>query len=405
MDFFSKTFRGDKVIWAIFGFLCVISLLEIFSATSTIVYKHENQWAPVLRHATFLLIGFFGILFLQRVPTRFFQMLLLLLVVSWLLLVCTMFMGEEINGSQRWLHIGPFSIQPSELAKIAAVGFMAFFLSRLNKENETKMFKTIIICIAITCLLIFFDNLSTAALLFTVCYLMMFVGQIHWKKLLLIFFVISLFGILFISILRGVEKDDVEKYLPDRFTTWKTRVDKHFGADDRTDNYSGTDEELYSAAYIADNYQVVHGKMAISNGGIIGLPGSGVERDFLPQAYSDFIFAIILEEMGLAGGIVVLFLYIALMVRVGILARKCEKLFPKYLLLGAGLMLTIQALINMAVAVNLMPVTGQPLPLISRGGTSTIITCVYFGIILACSNIKEEEHEDVDESIANVEYE
>ncbi|MDR1810694.1 MAG: FtsW/RodA/SpoVE family cell cycle protein [Prevotella sp.] len=396
MDFFSKTFRGDKVIWAIFAFFCIISLLEIFSATSTLVYKQENQWAPILRHATFLLIGLGGIMFLQRVPTRWFQVLILLLVVSWLLLVCTMLMGKEINGSQRWLGVGAFSIQPSELSKISAVGFMAFLLSRLNKENEDKIFKIIIIAIGFTCFLIVFDNLSTAILLFTVCYLMMFIGQIQWKKLLSVFFVISLFAALFIGGLRSADKDWVRNNLPDRAETWKGRIDRFF---------DGTKDELYSPAYIADNYQVVHGKMAIANGGLIGLPGSGVERDFLPQAYSDFIFAIILEEMGLAGGIVVLFLYIALMFRVGILARKCDKLFPKYLLLGTGLMLTIQALINMAVAVNLIPVTGQPLPLISRGGTSTIITCVYFGIILACSNIKEEEHEDADESIANVEYE
>ena len=188
-------------------------------------------------------------------------------------------------------------------------------------------------------------------------------------------------------------------YLPDRFATWQARIDRHSSAEEEGAENGGeykiTDE----------NYQVSHAKIAIANGKIIGLPGSGTERDFLPQAYSDFIFAIILEEMGLLGGLFTLLLYVALMIRAGILASKCEKLFPRYLLLGAALLITIQALANMAVAVNLIPVTGQPLPLISRGGTSTIITCVYFGIILACSNAKEDEHEDVDESIANVDYE
>ena len=149
-----------------------------------------------------------------------------------------------------------------------------------------------------------------------------------------------------------------------------------------------------------------HGKIAIARGGVIGLPGSGIERDYLHQAYSDFIYAIILEETGLIGGLFVLLLYVVLMIRCGTLAKKCEKKFPCYLILGAGLILTIQALANMAVAVNLIPVTGQPLPLVSRGGTSTIITCAYFGIILACSSkLNNSEHEDVDESIANVDFE
>jgi cell division protein FtsW len=397
MDFFSKTFRGDKVIWAIFAFLCVISLLEIFSATSTIVYRNESQWTPILRHTAFLLIGFFCIMFLQRVPTRFFQSLTLLLALSWCLLIATKFVGTEINGGARWLDFGIFSFQPSELAKIASIGFMAFCLSQIKKENESTMFKIIIIGLAITCILIFFDNLSTAVLLFTVCFLMMIIGQVHWKKLLMVSLVIILLGLLFVAALKNLEVETIHKYFP-RADTWKVRIDDFFADKDKTS------EELYSTTYIADNYQMVHSKIAIANGGVIGLPGSGVERDFLPQAYSDFIFAIILEEIGLVGGLFVLFLYIALIIRVGVLARKCEKLFPKYLLLGTGLMLTLQALINMSVAVGVMPVTGQPLPLISRGGTSTIITCVYFGIILACSNIKNEEHEDADESIANVEY-
>jgi cell division protein FtsW len=391
MDFFSKTFRGDKTVWAIFIALCVISLLEIFSATSTIVYKHHDQWGPILRHATHLLVGFGILMFLQRVPTRWFQFLIVALVISWALLVCTMLVGKVVNGAQRSL----FGFQPSELAKLANVGFMAFFLSRMNRENESVMFKIMTGCTGITCALILFDNLSTALLLFAVCFLMMIVGQVHWKRLLLLFGAISLCGLLFVSILREMDKNDVEKYLPDRALTWKGRIDRFLdGNSDKSKTYD-----------LETNYQVVHSQIAIANGGIIGLPGSGVERDFLPQAYSDFIFAIILEEMGLFGGIVVLFLYIALMIRAGILAKKCNKLFPKYLLLGFGLLLTLQALINMSVAVDLIPVTGQPLPLISRGGTSVILTCVYFGIILSCSNFKEEEHEDADESIANVQYE
>lgn len=404
MNVFGRIFKGDKTIWCIFIALCIISLLEVFSASSTIVYRQHNHWGPIFRHAVFLLLGFGGVMFLQRIPTRYFAALLLVLPISWLLLIMTMFMGTDVNGAQRWLGVGAFTIQPSEIAKLALMGFVAFFLSKQKPENESLVFKIIMAGVLATCALIITENLSTACLLFGVCYLMMFIGQVSLKKLGLI----ALVGVASIALLFGVLKvmpESVMKdYLPDRFSTWKARVDRH--ATETDDLTLGADSTVVAEYKITDeNYQVSHAKIAIANGGIIGLPGSGTERDFLPQAYSDFIFAIILEEMGLLGGLFTMLLYIALMIRAGVLAAKCEKTFPRYLLLGSALVITAQAIANMAVAVNLIPVTGQPLPLLSRGGTSTIITCIYFGIILACSNAKEEEHEDVDESIANVEYE
>ena len=401
-NFLGKAFKGDKVIWCIFIALCIISLLEVFSATSTIAYRQQNHWAPILRHAAFLLIGFAVVMFLQRVPSRFFSILLLGLPLSAILLIITMFMGEDVNGAQRWLGIGAFTIQPSEFAKISAIGFVAFFLSKMKPENEGWIFKTLIIGVGVLCLLIAPENLSTACLLFGVCFLMMFIGQVSLKKL----GKVALIGIAAVVLLLGsltlLPASFAKEYLPDRLTTWKNRIERHSGEKESKVNEDGTVEYKITD----ENYQVSHAKIAIANGGIIGLPGSGTERDFLPQAYSDFIFAIILEEMGLLGGLFVLLLYVALMIRCGVLASKCEKKFPRYLILGAGLILTIQALANMAVAVNLIPVTGQPLPLLSRGGTSTIITCAYFGIILACSSkINNAEHEDVDESIANVDFE
>lgn len=398
MNLFGKLFKGDKVIWCIFLALCVVSLLEVFSATSTIAYRQQSHWAPILRHATFLLIGFAGVLFLQKLPSKFYSILLLGVPFSIILLVITMFIGADVNGAQRWIGVGSFTIQPSEIAKISLVGFVAFFLSKMKPENESWIFKTVLIGVVITCLLIAPENLSTAALLFGVCFLMMFIGQISLKRLSKIVLVCLTGLVLLIGALQ-LPGEFVQKYMPSRLATWQARLDRHAN-DEQQANEDGT----YKIT--DDNYQVSHAKIAIANGGIIGLPGSSVERDFLPQAYSDFIFAIILEETGLLGGLFVLMLYVAIMVRCGILASKCEKKFQRYLILGCGLMLTIQALANMAVAVNLIPVTGQPLPLISRGGTSTIITCAYFGIILACSaNIKEEEHEDVDESIANIDFE
>ncbi|MEN9918378.1 MAG: hypothetical protein RL662_814 [Bacteroidota bacterium] len=386
MNVFDKIFRGDKTIWCIFIALCVISLLEVFSASSTIVYRQHSHWGPVLRHAVFLLIGFGSVMFLQRVQTRYLSALLLLLPISWILLIVTMFIGADVNGAQRWLGIGAFTIQPSEFTKLALIGFVAFFLSKLKDTNDQQIFKILLGGILVSCALIVTENLSTACLLFVATYLMMFIGQVPMKKLGLI----ALVGITVVVLLFGtlslIPKSAAKEYLPDRFATWKGRLDRYSSpesaeGDSLTTEYKITD----------DNYQVSHAKIAIANGGIIGLPGSGTERDFLPQAYSDFIFAIIVEEMGLIGGLVTLLLYVALMIRAGVLASKCEKTFPRYLLLGCALLITIQALANMSVAVNLIPVTGQPLPLISRGGTSTIITCIYFGIILACSNAKEDE--------------
>ena len=214
-------------------------------------------------------------------------------------------------------------------------------------------------------------------------------------------------GLLLFSALKFIPKDK----LPDRFATWKARIER-FSSGKGTENsgepkYVMVHGKKVQYEITDDNYQVSHGKMAIANGyKMVGLPGSGVERDFLPQAYSDFIFAIIIEETGLIGGLIVLSLYFFLLIRGGILASRCPKLFPKYLILGLTTMLVIQALMNMAVAVNIIPVTGQPLPLISRGGTSTIITCIYFGMILSCSNLKDESPDTtVDEDIANVAYE
>lgn len=403
-NFLGKAFKGDKVIWCIFIALCIISLLEVFSATSTIVYRQQSHWAPILRHGAFLLIGFAVVMFLQRVPSRFFSILLLGLPLSAILLVITMFMGEDVNGAQRWLGIGAFTIQPSEFAKISAIGFVAFFLSKMKPDNESWIFKTLIIGVGGLCLLIAPENLSTACLLFGVCFLMMFIGQVSLKKLGLI----ALIGIGAVVLLFGgltLLPDSAKEYMPDRLATWKNRIERHSN-ENQVSIFDKNEDGSIAYKITDENYQVSHAKIAIANGGIIGLPGSGTERDFLPQAYSDFIFAIILEEMGLLGGLFVLLLYVALMMRCGVLASKCEKKFPRYLILGAGLILTVQALANMAVAVNLIPVTGQPLPLVSRGGTSTIITCAYFGIILACSSkMNESDHEDVDESIANVDFE
>lgn len=374
--FFSKIFKGDKVIWSVFIALCVISLVEVFSATSTIVYRQQNHWGPILRHATFLLGGIGVILFIHNVPYRYFSSLIFVLMGSIVLLLLTLKFGENINGAQRWISIMGITIQPSEITKISLMGTVAFLLSKQNEHNEFTLFKWMIGLMTGVMFIIAMDNLSTALLLFIVCFILMFIGNVKFKRLAYTALVFILFAVLGVIFLKIIPANWTEKGPLSRASTWQKRID-NFGAK------SDKDEATYYQI-TDDNYQVAHSKIAIANGGVFGkFPGNSKERDFLPQAYSDFIYSIILEELGLVGGIFVLLLYIIILWRSGIIARKTEKLFPKYLILGSALMLSIQAFVNMAVAVDFIPVTGQPLPLISRGGTSTLITCAYFGIILS----------------------
>ena len=331
------------------------------------------------------------VLLLHNIPCRFFSAFIILLPVSMLMLIVTPFIGVDANDAHRWLEIMGIQFQPSEFAKLASIVFIAFLLSKRSRFTDDQIFKYILIGVGVTCVLILPENFSTAFMLFGVCFLMMFIGQLPLMKLGKLAGVLILALILFIVLLRFTPAG-VTQYLPDRFSTWQGRLERFFDGHE-----SDTDENgVYKIT--DDNYQVSHAKIAIARGGVFGqLPGHGQQRDFLPQAYSDFIYAIIIEELGVVGGVFVLMLYIMLLVRVGMIARKCEKAFPKYLVLGCGLLIVVQALANMAVAVNLIPVTGQPMPLVSRGGTSTVISCIYFGIILSVSrfgaNMGNEEDE------------
>src|SRR5690554_2694450 len=376
VDFGRKIFKGDKVIWSVFIILCVISLVEIFSATSTIVYRQQNQWGPILRHTMFLIGGVGIILLIHNIPYRFFSSLIFVLIGAIVLLILTPFIGESVNNADRWISFMGFTIQPSEIAKISLMGTIAFLLSKQNGVNDSILFKWMIGLMIVVCGIIAMDNLSTAVLLFGVCYLLMFIGNVKLIRLLKVAGVGIGFVLLFILFLNIIPTSWTDSGPLNRLGTWQNRI-THFGQAREM-----SEEEYFTIT--DENYQVAHAKIAISNGGVFGVfPGNSTERDFLPQAYSDFIYAIIIEEMGIIGGVFVLLLYVIILIRSGMIARKTEKLFPKYLVMGSALMLSIQAFINMAVAVNLIPVTGQPLPLISRGGTSTLITCAYFGLILS----------------------
>ncbi|MGL4494005.1 MAG: FtsW/RodA/SpoVE family cell cycle protein [Tannerellaceae bacterium] len=392
MDLANKLFKGDRVIWIIFMFLGLTSIIEVFSATSTIAYRNSYFWGPIVRHTTFLLIGFACVLVLHNIPYKFFRALVAILPLSLFLIMAAMIFGESVNGASRWLTIFGVSFQPSEIAKISLIGYVAFILSKRTDDEHDKTFYWLIGGILVTCAFILIDNFSTAFMLFVVCFLMMFIGMVPIKQLLKFGGSLAALGALALLLLMVLPENAVA-VLP-RAVTWKNRIEsfteKHETSP--TGEVKITDE----------NFQVSHAKIAIARGGVFGqMPGHGQQRDYLPQAYSDFIFAIIMEELGLLGGFTVLSLYVFILIRVGLIARKCETRFPKLLVLGCGLLLVLQALTNMSVAVNLIPVTGQPLPLVSRGGTSTIITCVYFGIILSVSRfaagIGDEEDETEEE--------
>lgn len=388
MYLLKKLFKGDPVIWIIFAILCVYSLVFVFSATSTIVYKNDNMLGPITRHFGMLALGFtFGILVTHNIPYRFFKIGGLVLPLVVLLLIYTIFFGVEINGEKRWLEIFGIQFQPSELAKLSLISYIALVLSKRGQLTDQQIFVWILGGAFAVCAAIFPTNGSTALLIFGFTLLMMIIGQVSWKRIGQLIGILAAIAVVGILVLKFTP-DSIGKHIP-RFKTWQARIER-FTENEPMINENGTIKDEY--------YQVVYAQIAIAEGNIIGKgPGYGDQRDFLPQAYSDFIYAIILEEGGLIPGVFLLFVYLALLVRVGMIAKKCERLYPKYLVIGCGLLLGIQALTNMAVAVHLIPVTGQPLPLISRGGTSTIISCFYIGIILSVSrfaaNIGNEEDE------------
>jgi len=389
MDFLSKIFRGDRVIWMIFVFLCAISIIEVYSASSTLTFK-TDYWRPIMKHVMFLLVGLGIVLLVHSCKPKYFSLATLALPLIWVLLLAAKFTGTEVNDANRWVSIGGISFQPSEFAKICLIGTVAFFLSKYKNTEQNIHYRLILIATIITCGIILTDNFSTAFLLFAVVLMMMFVGQVPFKKLSIIIAVCVLAGGLFVAALFVVP----EKFYETRWSrplTWKYRIVHFFDKSQaKDDTYVVTDE----------NYQVTQANIAVARGGIFGkLPGNSRQRDFLPQAYSDFIFAIIIEELGLIGGIVVLSLYVFLFIRAGIIAGRCDRLFPKLLVMGCALALVLQALANIAVAVNLIPVTGQPLPLVSRGGTSTLVTCAFFGIILSVSRFENERGVQMEEEI------
>ncbi|WP_444091943.1 FtsW/RodA/SpoVE family cell cycle protein [Bacteroides sp.] len=382
MDLLKNIFKGDKVIWIIFLCLCLISIIEVFSAASTLTYKSGDHWGPITQHSIILMIGAIVVVLMHNIPYKWFQVFpVFLYPISVVLLAFVTLMGvitgDRVNGAARWMSFMGLQFQPSELAKMAVIIAVSFILSKKQDDEgaNPKAFKYIMILTGLVCMLIAPENLSTAMLLFGVVVLMMFIGRVAFKKLAMLLGGLALAGCLGVIFLLAIPKDTDIPFLH-RFDTWKSRIT----------NFTEKEEVPAAKFDIDKDAQIAHARIAIATSNVIGkAPGNSIQRDFLSQAFSDFIFAIIIEELGLIGGAFVVILYIWLLVRTGRIAQKCERTFPAFLVMGIALMLVSQAILNMMVAVGLFPVTGQPLPLISKGGTSTLINCAYIGMILSVS--------------------
>lgn len=399
---FGNIFKGDKVIWMVFFFLCIISVVEVYSASSQLTYKGGNYIAPVLKHISILLMGIFFMVVTLNIKCKYFRIALpLMLGVSFVALISVYIVGQMTNGAHRWVTVMGIQFQPSELAKGTLVLAVAQILSAMQTEKgaDKQAFRYILTVCMFFIPLIMLENLSTAALLCLVVFMMMLIGRVPASQLgkLLgvtalvisgVFAMVMVFGtdrqrektVSDVDVTQVVaenkkEESAVEKVFH-RFDTWKARID----------------DFIYNKPLKAEDVdldkdgQWAHANIAIASSNITGKgPGNSEECDFLSQAFSDFIYAIIIEEMGIIGAIFVAMLYIILLFRTGRIANRCENNFPAFLAMGLALLLVTQALFNMCVAVGLAPVTGQPLPLISKGGTSTIINCVYIGAILSIS--------------------
>ena len=404
-------FKGDKVIWMVFFFLCIISIVEVYSASSQLTYKGGSYLAPVIKHIGILVMGIFFMIITLNVGCRYFKIATpFLLIVSIATLLWVIIAGQSTNGAQRWISILGIQFQPSEIAKGTLVLATAQILSAMQTPTgaDRNAFKYILIVSGIIIPLIMFENLSTAVLLAGVIFFMMIIGRVPTQQLGKLMG-IAVLGIVFIFamvMIIGTDTGNVKKEnnltertheakedkgykVFHRFDTWKSRIMKYANNKDLRPEDIDLDKDA----------QTAHANIAIASSNVVGKgPGNSVERDFLSQAFSDFIYAIIIEEMGIIGAIIVAFLYIILLFRSGRIANRCENTFPAFLAMGLALLLVTQALFNMCIAVGLAPVTGQPLPLVSKGGTSTVINCIYIGAILSISRSakkKQIENEDL----------
>lgn len=388
MNWILKKTKGDAVIWAVVILLSIFGLLAVYSSTGTLAYKKQggNTEFYLFKHLSFLTFGLILMYLSHLVNFKYYSRISqILLILSFVLLPYTLFFGTDINDARRWitLPVIGFTFQTSDLAKLALIMYVARFLSKRQDEIKDfkKSFLPVTITIALICALIMPANLSTALVLFATCLLLMFIGRIAFKHILLVVGSGALAATVLVVMALTLPDDALSKIA--RLKTWKHRIE-HFAARDK-----GPVDEREA---LQTDYQVVQAKIAIAGGGLIGKgPGNSTQRNFLPHPYSDFVFAIILEEYGLIGASFLILLYLVLLFRCIRIVIRSPRAFGALLAVGLSFSLVIQAFINMGVAVNIFPVTGLPLPLVSMGGTSLIFTSMAFGIILSVSRDVEEK--------------
>jgi cell division protein FtsW len=383
LKFFSNL-KGDKVIWVVVIILSIFSVLAVYSSTGTLAYKQRagNTEYYLIKHTLILFLGF-TLMYLSHLVkyTLYSRISQLALFVAIPLLFFTLMTGTNLNEASRWLTLPVINInfQTSDFAKLALIIYVARMLSK--KQDEIKDFKSafvpIIVPVVLVCMLILPANLSTAAILFLTAIILMFIGRINLKYIGYMALIGGFAAGVFILILMNSPNKG-------RLGTWKSRIESFAGGPEHKD----PDRE----------YQANQSKIAIASGGFFGkFPGNSTQRNFLPHAYSDFIFAIIIEEYGLLGGIFIILLYLILLYRGIRIATKCEKTFGSLLCIGMSFILVFQAFIHFAIITNLFPVTGQPLPLISMGGTSIWFTSIAIGIMLSVSRETEKQNEFSDD--------
>ncbi len=372
-----KNIKGDKVIWAIVALLALFSFLPVYSASSNLAYLYGdgNTFVFLVKHFAHLLLGFGIMYWVHKIPYHYFKGLsIIMLPVVVVLLLFTMAQNNTIDGANasRWIRL-PFVGVTFQTSTLAAVVLMAYVARYLSKIRERKIsFKESLIPlwlpVFIILMLILPANFSTAAILFSMVIMLVFLGGYPLRYIVVVLGT-GLLGLTFFILTAKAFPDA----FPNRVDTWVSRTENFFNDKDTP-----------------EDYQIERAKIAIARGGVMGKgPGKSVQRNFLPQSSSDFIYAIIIEEWGLVGGVFLMFLYLMLLFRLVIVAHKSSDVFGKLLVIGVGLPIVFQALINMAVAVELFPVTGQTLPLVSSGGTSIWMTCMALGMVLSISSKRE----------------
>lgn len=379
MKEFINNLKGDKVIWAFIALLALISFMPVYSASSNLAYSANgsgNTMSFLIKHFAHVGIGFLIVYMVHKIPYHYFKAIsMIALPIVGLLLLYTLFQGKTIGGANasRWIQI-PFvgiSFQTSTLASMVLMIYVARYLAKKREVEDTFQKSVIELWLPVFAIimLILPANFSTAALIFSMVVMLVFVGKYPLKYLGIVIGA----GVISLAFFILVAKNFPDAF-PNRVDTWVSRIENF--TSDKPDE---------------DNYQIEKAKIAIATGGIYGVgPGKSIQKNFLPQSSSDFIYAIIVEENGLLGALTVMFLYIMLFIRFLIASHKANTLFGKLLVVGLGFPIVFQALINMAVAVELLPVTGQTLPLISSGGSSIWMTCVSLGIILSVTKKDEE---------------